>query len=62
MIVRIGRSFVGRRGMLLQLLHHPRDRFLELRIVALAHLRRILLHIDIGCDADVLNTPLPFGR
>jgi len=57
MIIRKRRPLVLLRRILAQLLHQNRDSFFKLWIVTLANGLRILLHLDIGRDADVFNFP-----
>ena len=57
MIVRKRRPLVLLRRVLAQLLHQNRDGLFKLRIVTLAHRLRILLHLDIGRDAEIFNFP-----
>ena len=46
--------------MLFQLLHHHLDRFVELRVVALALGRRVEIDFIVWGDAVILNFPLAF--
>ena len=52
------RACVLGRRILLERLHHDLDRFLQLRVFALAHGLGVELDLDVRADADVLGYPL----
>jgi hypothetical protein len=57
MVIRKRRPLILLRWILAQLLHQNSDGLFKLRIVTLAHRLRILLHLDIGRDAEIFNFP-----
>jgi hypothetical protein len=56
-IIRVGRTWVLLRRMLLQLLHHDLNSLVELRVVTLAECRRIEIDIVIRRYAAVFDLP-----
>ena len=58
MIIRVRRTLIFLRRVLLQLRHQPFDRFFELRVAAGSPRGRVHLDLDVGRDADVLDFPV----